>query len=109
MTFAWSSPTVTVGPAVLAFVTNTLAQVAGEDPPRRMAGPISDRFIDWFRAGFPRAGAVRSSARSRPRPLKRLPPRRRSRSGTTPRAARGEGRLRQVTFAGCTPPGNRDP
>jgi hypothetical protein len=23
-----------------------------------MAGPISDRFIDWFRARFPRAGAL---------------------------------------------------
>lgn len=56
MTLIWSILTVTVGPAVLAFVVNTLAPRLAEKLAEKMAGPLSDRFIDWFCRKFPRAG-----------------------------------------------------
>lgn len=57
MTVAWSLLTVVVGPAVLAFVFNTLLPEVAKKIAGRMAGPISDRAIDWFSNRFPRLGS----------------------------------------------------
>ena len=56
MSVVWSLLTVTVGPAILAFVFNTLLPEVGKKIAERMAGPISDRAIDWFCGRFPRLG-----------------------------------------------------
>lgn len=56
MTYLWTLLTVTVGPAILAFVFNTLAPEVAKKIAERMAGPVSDRAIDWFCRRFPRAG-----------------------------------------------------
>ena len=57
MTVVWSLLTVTVGPAVLAFIFNTLLPEVAKKIAERMAGPISDRAIGWFTRRFPRLGA----------------------------------------------------
>lgn len=56
MSVLWSLLTVTAGPAVLAFLVNTVAPKVAEKIADKMVGTLSDRLIDWFCRRFPKLG-----------------------------------------------------
>jgi hypothetical protein len=56
MTVIWSLLTVTVGPAILAFLVNTVAPKLAEKVADKLIGSLSDRLIDWFCRRSPKLG-----------------------------------------------------